>query len=86
MTNNVNTGERPDFAQRFMIGSGTGTDATMDRAAEVTIFLFHDMDDMSSHFCKVYDRETHRLTDGHAWKHVFRSGADPVASDIWRPW
>ena len=86
MIHNVSKGEKPDFSQRFQIGSGTGTDATMDRVNEVTIFLFHDMDDMSSHFCKVYDREFKRMIDGHDWKQAFRAGDDPINSDAWRLW
>jgi len=79
-------GDRLDFSQRFMIGHGTGTEATMDIPNEVTVYLFHDMDDMSSHFCKVYDNESKRITDGCLWRMAFRSGKDPMTENIWHAW
>ena len=75
-----------DFSQRFMIGCGTGTDATMDIPNEVTVYLYHDMDDMRSHFCHVYDWKTARMTDGWMWKNAFRKGENPLEADIWHEW
>ena len=79
-------GDQLDFSQRFMIGRGTGTDATMDHPNEVTVFLYRDLDDMSAHFAHIYDREQKRITDGCLWRMEFHCGRDPLASDIWRPW
>lgn len=83
---NERYGDKLDFTQRFMIGRGTGTEATMDNANEVTVYLYRDMDDMASHFCHVYDRETRRITEGCQWKWEFHSGRDPLAADIWHAW
>lgn len=83
---NAQYGDKLDFTQRFMVGRGTGTDATMDHPNEVTVFLYRDMDDMASHFCHVYDRETLRITSGCMWKHEFHAGHDPLQADIWHPW
>lgn len=79
-------GDKLDFTQRFAVGRGTGTDATMDHPNEVTVFLYRDLDDMASHFCHVYDRETLRITSGCRWKWEFHSGRDPLTADIWHPW
>jgi len=78
--------EAPDFTQRFMIGRGTGTDATMDHPNEVTVFLYRDLDDMSGHFAHVYDRQEKRITSGCMWRHEFHCGRDPLTADIWREW
>lgn len=86
MTNNKKNGDALDFTQRFQIGHGTGTDATMDRPNEVTVFLFRDLDDMSAHFAHVYDRERLKITEGCRWRHEFILGNDPISADIWRPW
>lgn len=86
MTNTKKYGYKFDFTQRFMIGRGTGTDATMDIPNEVTVFLYRDLDDMSAHFAHVYDRELHRITSGCLWKSAFHSGKDPIAEDIWHEW
>ena len=75
-----------DFTQRFMIGRGTGTDATMDHPNEVTVFLYRDLDPLSAHFAHVYDRETLRITNGCDWKREFHSGNDPLTADIWHNW
>lgn len=79
-------GDKLDFSQRFSVGCGTSTEATMDLPNEVTVYLYRDMSDMSSHFCHVYDRETKRMTDGCLWKWEFHAGRDPLAADIWRQW
>lgn len=80
------TGDRLDFTQRFMIGRGTGTEATMDIPNEVTVYLYRDMDSLSGHFCHIYDRERGRMTDGCLWRLEFHSGHDPLEADIWRDW
>lgn len=79
-------GDKLDFTQRFMIGRGTGTDATMDHPNEVTVFLYRDLDNMSAHFAHVYDRETLRITSGCLWKLEFHAGRDPLTADIWHAW
>jgi len=79
-------GDKLDFTQRFSIGRGTGTDATMDIPNEVTAFLYGDLDPMSAHFAHVYDRKLLRITDGCLWKLEFRAGHDPLTADIWHEW
>lgn len=79
-------GDKLDFSQRFSIGCGTGTEATMDKPNEVTIYLYRDMEDLRAHFCHVYDREEHRMTSGCRWKWEFHSGNDPLTADIWHEW
>lgn len=74
-----------DYTQRYMIGHGTGTDATMDIQNEVTITLY-EMDSMNRHFAHIYDRKEKRMTDGWQWAVEFRSGRDPEKADIWREW
>ena len=86
MTNARKYGAKMDFTQRFMIGCGTDTEVTMDIPNEVTIYLYQDMDNMSSHFCHIYDRELHRMTDGSMWRMAFLRGKDPLDEDIWRKW
>lgn len=54
-----------DFAQRWMVGSGTATCATADTLSEIVSFLAT-QDDLSRHFCKIYDRGKNRYTDGFA--------------------
>lgn len=79
-------GDKLDFTQRFMIGRGTGTEATMDIPNEVTVYLYRDMDSIASHFCHIYDRELMRITDGCLWRLEFHAGRDPVEADIWHAW
>lgn len=76
---------RLDFTQRYQIGHGTGTDATMDIANEVTITLY-EMTAEDRHFAHVYDRKHLRMTDGWQWALQFRTGHDPETADIWREW
>ena len=75
-----------DFTQRFMIGRGACSEATMDHPNEVTVYLYRDMEPMAAHFCHVYDRQEGRMTDGCLWKLEFHSGRDPLQSDIWHKW
>ena len=86
MTNAEKYGAKLDFSQRFMIGRGTGAEATMDIPNEVTVYLYRDMDGMGAHFCHVYDRELHRMTSGCSWRLAFHSGKDPMTEDIWCEW
>ena len=79
-------GDKLDFNQRFMIGRGTGTEATMDIPNEVTVYLYRDMDNLSGHFCHIYDRELKRITSGCQWRMAFHSGKDPLTEDIWHAW
>ena len=81
-----NSGDKLDYNQRFMIGRGTGTDATMDLPNEVTVFLYQDLDSMAAHFAHVYDRQEKRITSGCLWKLEFHAGRDPLQSDIWHDW
>jgi len=75
-----------DFTQRFQIGRGAGIEATMDHANEVTVYLYRDMDNMSSHLCHIYDRELHRMTSGSRWQWQFLTINDPLQADIWEDW
>lgn len=88
MTNASKYGCELDFTQRYSIGRGTSTEATMDHANEVTVYLYRDMDDMSSHFCHIYDRKEMRMTDGCLWKLAFHfDHVNPEdKADIWHEW
>ena len=69
-----------DFGQRFMIGSGTATRATMDTFADIDEYLAT-QSDLDSHFCKIYDSEKMQYCDG------FDYTAKRYGREIeWRPW
>lgn len=88
MVNGKYYGSEPDFTQRYMIGLGTGTLATMDHANEVTVYLYRDMDSMDAHFCHIYDRKEGRMTSGCRWKWTFHCDLmNPEdRADIWAEW
>lgn len=69
-----------DFSQRFMIGSGTATRATLDTIEDVDEYLAA-QSDLDRHFCKIYDREKHQYTDG--FNYAGKRYGRPVE---WWPW